>query len=108
MCNDYHRGICERDPRRVISRDEVGQLADALDGMRAQLNQLVCQVAQSTSQVAAASQQLTAIAEQSAQAANQVAGTVGNMAAGSENQRRAVMETSQSVEKNIRGHSANC
>ena len=83
--------------RTITSRDEIGQLAEAIVSMRDHLRSLVNQVRGATEQVSAASEELTASAEQSAQAANQVAIVIGEVAAGAEKQLKAVDETASIV-----------
>ncbi|MDR3560274.1 MAG: HAMP domain-containing methyl-accepting chemotaxis protein [Negativicutes bacterium] len=82
-------GDVQEKPRSFVSRDEMGQLADAIVKMRSQLRQLVMTIAQSGEQLAASSEELTATSEQSAQAANQVAIAISEIASGSENQVKA-------------------
>lgn len=66
--------------------DEIGQLSDAFVQMRANLRNLVTQIASTTEQVAASSEELTAGAEQSAQATGQVAETIAEVAQGTAEQ----------------------
>ena len=83
--------------RTFTSRDEIGQLADAMVRMRANLRGLIKQVGGATDQVAASSEELTASAEQSAQAANQVAQVITEVAHGAEKQLKAVDDTASTV-----------
>jgi len=85
-------------PRSLVSRDEMGQLADAIIKMRGQLRQLVMKIAQSSEQLASSSEELTATAEQSAQAANQVAMAISEIAGGSENQVKAANNAAAVIE----------
>ena len=85
--------------RQVSTKDEIGQLADALAKMRGNIHTLMKQVNESTEQVAASSEELTASAEQSAQAVTQVAGAINDIAQGAEKQLKAVDETSAVVEQ---------
>jgi methyl-accepting chemotaxis protein len=86
-------------PRRVLRKDEVGKLADALSIMRDNLRTALKKVNESAEQVAASSEELTASAEQSAQAVTQVAGTISDVAQGAEKQSKAANETSAVVEQ---------
>ena len=85
--------------RAVVSRDELGNLAEALVRMRGNLRALIEKVIVSTDQVAASSEQLTASAEQSSQAAAQISGVIGEVAAGAEKQLKAVEATAAIVEE---------
>lgn len=86
-------------PRSFATKDEFGQLADALVNMRSSLRALMKQVNESAEQVAASSEELTASADQSAQAANQVAGSITDVAKGAEEQLAAAEDTSAVVEQ---------
>ena len=91
-------------PRTFVSRDEMGQLADAIVKMRNELRQLVFKMTQSSEQVAAASEELTATAEQSATVANQMASSIIDIADGSVNQVKAIelaMNIINKMSKNI-------
>ena len=92
-------GDFRKKPRTFISKDEFGQLADALIEVRSTIRALMNQIHVSAEQVAASSEQLTASADQSAQAANQVAITITEVAKGAEEQLASVEETSQVVER---------
>ncbi len=83
----------------VSSRDEVGQLAEAIAAMRKNLHDLVRQITADADQVAASSEELTASAEQSAQAANQIAASITEVAGGATEQLAAATETSSVVEQ---------
>lgn len=83
----------------VQSQDEVGRLAQAFNGMAANLRQIVRQVSASSLQVANASEQLTNVSEQSAQAAIQIATSIMDVAQGSEQQSRTVNDTAGVVEQ---------
>ncbi len=92
-------GDFRKKPRTFASKDEFGQLADALIEVRSTIRELMNQIHVSAEQVAASSEQLTASADQSAQAANQVAITITEVAKGAEEQLASVEETSQVVEQ---------
>ncbi len=83
----------------IDSADEIGQVARAFVTMKANLKQLIRQIAATTEQVAASSEELTASAEQSAQATEQVASTVNDVATGAERQVSAVVTAASVVEQ---------
>jgi methyl-accepting chemotaxis protein len=68
------------------TRDEIGLLSAAVNGMVANLRQLIEQVSQSSEQVAASSQQLSASVEQSAATTTEIARAAQEMAQGAEAQ----------------------
>ena len=86
-------------PRHVVSKDEIGQLADALADMRNNLRILIKKVSESAEQVAASSEELTASADQSTQAANQVALSITDVAADATEQLNAANDTSAVVQQ---------
>ncbi|WP_188399447.1 methyl-accepting chemotaxis protein [Sporomusa sp. GT1] len=83
----------------IDSADEIGQVARAFVTMKANLKQLLRQIASTTEQVAASSEELTASAEQSAQATEQVASAVSEVATGAERQVSAVVTAASVVEQ---------
>ncbi len=85
--------------RTVYSRDEVGQLADAIGQMRGNLRGLVRQINANADQVAASSEELTASAEQSTQAANQIASSIMSVASAATDQVAAANESSAVVQQ---------
>ncbi len=85
--------------RTVFSRDEVGQLADAIVNMRENLRSLIRQITANADQVAASSEELTASAEQSSQAANQIAASITNVAGAATEQVAAANESSAVVQE---------
>ena len=97
ICNELAEGDFRDKPRRIMTKDETGQLADALATMRSRLRSAFQQVNESAEQVAASSEELTASAEQSAQAITQVAGAISDVADGAEKTLRAVDETTAVV-----------
>jgi len=99
ICQELATGDFRDKPRKLIRKDEIGQLADALVNMRDNLRTVFKQVNDSAEQVAASSEELTASAEQSAQAANQVAESISEVANGAEKQVHAINETSAVVEQ---------
>lgn len=83
---------------KAESRDEIGNLAESLSTMVADLRNVVKKVQSNAEQVAAASEELTASADQSAQAANQVAGSIVEVASGAAGQLKAANATAEVVE----------
>ncbi|MDR3561445.1 MAG: methyl-accepting chemotaxis protein [Negativicutes bacterium] len=90
--------FCDK-PRRVLQKDEIGQLADALVKTRLNVHDLMEKINDASEQVAASSEELTSSAEQSAQAANQIAESITDVAAGAIEQLSAANETSAVVEQ---------
>ncbi|MDR3589989.1 MAG: HAMP domain-containing methyl-accepting chemotaxis protein [Negativicutes bacterium] len=96
--NEIAAGDLKERTRTVVSRDEIGQLAEAIVKMRGELRLLVARIGDSSGQVASSAQQLTATSEQSAEAANQVAAAVTDIATGAENQVRSVSHATAIIE----------
>ncbi len=90
FANEVAAGDFSERQRMFASRDEVGQLADALVKMRDNLRSLIRQVRAATDHVAAASEELTASSEQTAQAAAQVAQVITEVTNGAERQLKSV------------------
>jgi len=86
VCKDLAMGDFRDKPRRVIRKDEIGQVADALTDMRTDIRILMKHINESSEQLAASSEELTASADQSAQAANQVAQSITDVAHDAEEQ----------------------
>jgi len=84
---------------KVLSNDEIGELAKSFNYMIVHLKELVKNISHSAEQLAASSEELTAGAEQSAQAANQVAGSITDVASGTVIQLRVVDDTTNIVEQ---------
>ncbi len=84
---------------KVVSRDEIGQLADAFNAMVAALTGLIRHINANAEHLAASSEELTASADQSALAANQIATSIISVASGASEQLGAATETSAVVEQ---------
>lgn len=84
---------------QVKSKDELGQLASAVNNMTDNLGQLIRQVAQTTEQVSASSEELTASASQSSQVANQISAVITEVAAAAEQQNDTTNHVVQIVER---------
>lgn len=98
-CKELADGDFRDKPRKVVRKDEIGQVADALTDMRGAIRNLMRHINDSAQQLAASSEELTASAEQSAQAANQVAGSITDVANGAQEQLGVANNTSTVVEK---------
>ena len=99
ICKEFAAGDFRDKPRKMLRKDEIGQLADALVHMRTNVRLALKQVNESSEQVAASSEELTASSEQSAQAVVQVAEAVNDIARGAEKQLSAVDEASAVIEQ---------
>lgn len=99
LCEEFAAGDFRDKPRKVLRKDEIGQVAEAMASMRVSICNVLKHVHESSEQVAASSQELTASAEQSAQAVNQVAEAISDVAQGAEKQSKAADETSAVVEQ---------
>jgi len=84
---------------KIDSKDEIGDLARAVNRFLADLRGIITQVLASAENVAASAEQLTATADQSAQAANQVASAITEVASGAERQVKSVNAASSVVEQ---------
>jgi len=84
--NQLAKGDFSGKPRRISSKDEVGQLADALVNVHTNVRTMLNVINKSADDLSVAAEGLTTSAEQSAQAANQVAGSVTEVAQGAEKQ----------------------
>jgi methyl-accepting chemotaxis protein len=95
------------------SKDELGQVADAVNGVRdrfeagieaynqtrANLSELVGQVSGSAGQVSAASHQMASTSEESGRATGEIANAVGGIAQGAERQVHAVEDARRAAEE---------
>ncbi|WP_426449537.1 methyl-accepting chemotaxis protein [Paenibacillus sp. S-38] len=79
-------GVLTGDEVIVKNRDELGELSQAFNQMKRNLQQLIIQVGDNTNQVAATSQQLSASAEQSGYASEQISAAIQDIADGSAKQ----------------------
>ncbi|WP_425058244.1 hypothetical protein SCACP_28880 [Sporomusa carbonis] len=87
-----------REPVRVSTGDEFGQLANALNDMRDNTREIIKRMHDSVEQVAAASQELAASAEQSARAASHVAGAITDVSAGAAEQLQTASQAAKQAE----------
>ncbi|UOE94681.1 methyl-accepting chemotaxis protein [Alkalihalobacillus sp. LMS39] len=80
----------------VKSKDEIGQLATAFNGMIANIQSLITEVRSTTDEVASSAEQLSASSEQSSTATQQITESVQSISAGTEKQ-NSMTEASSSV-----------
>jgi methyl-accepting chemotaxis protein len=99
VCKEFAAGDFRDKPRKVVRKDEIGELADSLANMRDTFRKLMKNINDSAEQLAGSSEELTASAEQSAQAANQVAASISDVANGAEQQSSAANNTSTVVQQ---------
>ena len=97
VCEEFSNGDFRLKERRMIRKDEIGRLADALSDMRGHLRTAFISVTQSAEQVAASSQELTATSEQSAIAVTQVAQSVNDISEGAQTQFRAIEASGDAI-----------
>jgi len=84
---------------KVVSQDEIGQLAKGIREMKSNLSALVTKIKLQSDQVAASSEQLTASAQECAEAANQVACSITEIAQGTEKQAASATRISAVAEQ---------
>ena len=82
----------------VTSNDELGDLTNSFNTMKAHLHALIKQMSSVSEQVAAASEELTAGAHQSAEASTNVAETITKIAEGMQNQNNSIDEAKKEVD----------
>ena len=70
----------------IKGKDEIAQLAEGIQGMVRNLNELIASISKSGEQVAATSQELMAGAEQTSESINQITGAIQEVSSGMENQ----------------------
>ena len=98
ICNAMKAGDFRTNGVSSIDRgDELGMMANALFGMRHELNGLMRNVSQSAEQLAASSEELTASSNQAAQASTQVAQSAAEVVTTVEDQQKAVGNSNESV-----------
>lgn len=96
-CRKLGEGDFRLTEQKIIRKDEFGDMANVIIGMRNSLNDLMCKSRNSAEQIAAASEELTASATQSAQASNQIAQSVTDAAGAVAEQQDAVDQSSTAV-----------
>lgn len=93
--------LAEGDLTRTVTynaKDEIGQMAQALNRGMEHLRNLVIQVANSSEQVGASSEELASAAQEVGQASQQVADTISQLAKGANEQAVATQETAKVIE----------
>ena len=105
--------VAVTEPIKNPSKDEIGQVAEAVNGVRdrfaagieaynqtrANLNEIVGQVTGSAGQVSAASQEMASTSEESGKATGEIAHAVGGIAQGAERQVQMVEQARKSAEE---------
>lgn len=99
LCEGFAQGDFQDKPRRVVRKDEIGQLADSLVAMRTSLSLIFKHVNESAEQVAAASEELTASSDQSAHAVTAVASSIMEVAQGADKQLGAAENATRVVDE---------
>ncbi|MCX7570022.1 methyl-accepting chemotaxis protein [Tumebacillus sp. DT12] len=82
---------------RAGSKDEIGQLATAVNDMVANLRGLIGQVGDTAAQVAAASEELSANTDQATRATEQITLTIQDVATGAEQQLNGATESAAAI-----------
>ncbi|WP_107924954.1 methyl-accepting chemotaxis protein [Lysinibacillus parviboronicapiens] len=85
------------------SKDELGVLTTSFINMIAHLRDLIGQVKETSDQMAAFSSELTASAEQTSEASEHIASVTLDVASGSDEQMRTIIETSDVVTQMVHG-----
>ena len=96
------RKVAEGDLKSTVglqSRDELGQLASAMNQMVGNVKKLVLQIQNTSEQVASSSEELTASADQSAEVTQNIAKSITDVSAASSSQVGAVNAASAAVEE---------
>lgn len=92
-------GDLRLEPSRFVGKDEVGQLAEAMNRLVAHMRGLVEQIQMSGNSVSASSQQLTASAEQTQYASKQITDSIQKVAEASDNQLQGIEDNVRVVEE---------
>lgn len=85
-------------PKTWFTKDEMGQLSDAIVEMRIKIRTLILHASHSSQLVAASAEEFTASVTQSAQATEQIATAVGKVAHGMEEQKNVLNKNTQAAE----------
>lgn len=101
-CELMQAGDFRESGARVMRGDELGQMADAMHGMRESLGRLMATVSNSAEQLAASSEELTASAGQAAEASTQVAQSASEVVNNVESQQQAVAKSDAAVQNATR------
>ncbi|MDQ0215987.1 methyl-accepting chemotaxis protein [Oikeobacillus pervagus] len=87
----------------IHTKDEVGQLAGAINQMITDLRRIMGNISGTTQELTAASEELSASADQSSTATTQIATAIQEVANGMENQMVSTSETAKATEENSKG-----
>lgn len=96
-------GNLKIDPVQVKNKDEIGDVAHAINEMTGNLAQLIRHTTQTSETLAASSEQLLASSEQTSEATQQITIAIQEVAAGSENQVTSANSAVQSVSEISKG-----
>lgn len=99
FCQELAGGDFRNKPRHVISKDEIGQLGNALINMRDSLRNAFKRVSEAAGNLAVSSEELTTSAGQVSLAVTQVAESINGVAQGAEKQLESVDTTATVVEQ---------
>ncbi|MCL6459594.1 MAG: MCP four helix bundle domain-containing protein, partial [Gorillibacterium sp.] len=88
---------------QVRNKDEIGELVGSLNGMIANVRQLMGGIQETSALVAATSEQILNSSEQASQTAERVTETMQEVATGSENQQLSSEETARAMEEMAQG-----
>ncbi|MBO8170215.1 MAG: methyl-accepting chemotaxis protein [Thermoanaerobacteraceae bacterium] len=81
----------------IKSKDEIGELAEALNKMRSSLRSMIQKVKETSQQLAASSQELSASGEQISNTATEVANAIEQVASGAEEQTERITGTANNI-----------
>lgn len=97
--NDISEGKLNNKEVKVKSKDEIQELATALNRMQNSLKSMIIEVEQASEQVAVQSKGLTKTADEINTGAAQIASTMEELATGSETQANSASEVSSTMQK---------
>jgi len=90
-------GDLSGEPLNISGQDEISQIAESANHMRASISAIVSSIADSAQQVAAASQELTASASQTSDSIHQVADNIVKIAGDTESQSDSLNEINRNT-----------
>lgn len=97
IANRVSEGDLNVESLRIDSKDEIGQLASAVNKMVENLRNLIREVKETAEHVASSAEELSATSEQTGKAAEQIALTIQEVASGAEKQVHSVEESSKII-----------
>ncbi|MFP4022088.1 MAG: methyl-accepting chemotaxis protein, partial [Halanaerobium sp.] len=101
MAKEIAGGNLKIENIKVKAKDEIGQLADALNEMKESLINIISNVNNIAENLSASSEELTASGEEVATAASQVGESIQQVASGAEEQSAQVEETNSKINELI-------